>query len=423
VGTAEDKQKIVRQLTSGEQQVFTATNALGLGVDAPTIRAVVHVGTVRQIRQYAQESGRGGRDGKKSEAIIMRGYWTRNGRRVFGKFGEDVEKEMQGLIGGEGCMRAVLDEAMDGVERTGGCEGDEVACQRCREAREILGEEWVEEEEEVVEEVVEGVDEEGIEVEAETEERRGEERKAEERRAEERRAEERRAEERRAEERRTEVRREEARMVEEPDETDETDEEEQERERRRSAFMRASKERGRDQAMSVVKLEELMDEWQEGCQLCRARGRGRGNHELEQCQDEMADRARWQWELMKKSWQKVAFSCCYECWLPQDVCESFEWKMHNGGNYKIAGKACQYKGLIGKVFVAACVVKSTDVWLLVGGKLWEDGVETGDEVLESMELLIRDTTKWMGQKRRWGGIEGNHLSWIIKEVVGCIGLE
>jgi hypothetical protein len=62
--------------------------------------------------------------------------------------------------------------------------------------------------------------------------------------------------------RREEARREEARIIEE---TDETDEEEQERERRRLAFIRASKEKGYKQAMLVVKLEELIDEWQEGC--------------------------------------------------------------------------------------------------------------------------------------------------------------
>ncbi|KAH7074973.1 P-loop containing nucleoside triphosphate hydrolase protein, partial [Paraphoma chrysanthemicola] len=70
VGSAEEKKEIVRRLTGGQAQVFTATNALGLGVDAATIRAVVHIGTVRKMRHYAQESGRAGRDGQASEAII-----------------------------------------------------------------------------------------------------------------------------------------------------------------------------------------------------------------------------------------------------------------------------------------------------------------------------------------------------------------
>jgi superfamily II DNA helicase RecQ len=46
VGSVEDKKEIVQQLTSGQQQVFTATNALGLGVDAATIWAVIYIGTI-----------------------------------------------------------------------------------------------------------------------------------------------------------------------------------------------------------------------------------------------------------------------------------------------------------------------------------------------------------------------------------------
>ncbi|KAK4934260.1 hypothetical protein LTR10_024413 [Elasticomyces elasticus] len=63
VGNEKEKRKILRQLVSGEQPVFTATNALGLGIDRPSIRAVIHVGVPRQIRSFAQESGRVGRDG------------------------------------------------------------------------------------------------------------------------------------------------------------------------------------------------------------------------------------------------------------------------------------------------------------------------------------------------------------------------
>jgi superfamily II DNA helicase RecQ len=111
VGGIEEKREIVRQLTSGQQQVFTATNALGLGIDAPTIQAVVHIGTVQKMRHYAQESGRAGRDGKASEAIIMRGFRETPRGRTYSRFGKDVEEEMQELIGGQGCMRRVIDQA------------------------------------------------------------------------------------------------------------------------------------------------------------------------------------------------------------------------------------------------------------------------------------------------------------------------
>jgi superfamily II DNA helicase RecQ len=74
VGSIEEKKEIVRQLMSGEAQVFMATNALGLGINAPTIQAVVHMGTVQKMRHYAQESRQAGRNSKVSKAIIMRPY-------------------------------------------------------------------------------------------------------------------------------------------------------------------------------------------------------------------------------------------------------------------------------------------------------------------------------------------------------------
>ena len=73
VGSRGKKSKLVRQLMEGLQQVFTAMNALGLGVDALMIWVVIHVGVVRKLREYAQESGRAGQDRLESKAIILRG--------------------------------------------------------------------------------------------------------------------------------------------------------------------------------------------------------------------------------------------------------------------------------------------------------------------------------------------------------------
>lgn len=83
VGSEEEKRDIVWQLREGRHAVFTASNALGLGVDAPIIRVVIHIGIVWRLRDYAQESGRAGRDGKSSEAIILQAVQrNRRGRAV-----------------------------------------------------------------------------------------------------------------------------------------------------------------------------------------------------------------------------------------------------------------------------------------------------------------------------------------------------
>lgn len=63
---------------------------------------------------HAQESGMAGENGIASEAMIMREFRTdRRGRMRVPGSEVDVEEEIQGSIGGERCMRVVIDRAMD----------------------------------------------------------------------------------------------------------------------------------------------------------------------------------------------------------------------------------------------------------------------------------------------------------------------
>lgn len=69
------------------------------------------------MRYYAQESGRAGRDGKVSEAIIMRPCQETQRGRAYILFSKDVEEEVQELIRGRGCIQRVIDEAIDGAKQ------------------------------------------------------------------------------------------------------------------------------------------------------------------------------------------------------------------------------------------------------------------------------------------------------------------
>jgi superfamily II DNA helicase RecQ len=136
VSSVKKKKKIVRALRKGMQQVFTATNALGLGVDAPTIRVVIYVGLVRRLRDYAQESGRAERDEQASEAIIVRATpHDRRGRAVEESAEQaekrGVKKEMWEFLETKQCVRAVLDREMDGRADRVRCGKREEACYRC----------------------------------------------------------------------------------------------------------------------------------------------------------------------------------------------------------------------------------------------------------------------------------------------------
>ena len=52
-------------------RVVIATTAFGMGIDCPDIVNLVHYGPPAHLEQYAQETGRAGRNGESATAVLL----------------------------------------------------------------------------------------------------------------------------------------------------------------------------------------------------------------------------------------------------------------------------------------------------------------------------------------------------------------
>jgi ATP-dependent DNA helicase RecQ len=69
----EEKKELETWFFHNEEAVLVSTCAYGLGVDKADIRTVIHRDCSPSVEAYLQESGRAGRDGKQSRAVLLWG--------------------------------------------------------------------------------------------------------------------------------------------------------------------------------------------------------------------------------------------------------------------------------------------------------------------------------------------------------------
>jgi superfamily II DNA helicase RecQ len=134
---ADAKDQILERWIQGHGGWIVATGALGTGISIDRIRWIIHVGRPYGLTSFAQQSGRGGRNGEISDSYIVTSVAQTHGkqrRELLSEYSvEQVDEDsLTEYIQSTRCRRSILGRYLDGILTETDClTTDSVLCDWC----------------------------------------------------------------------------------------------------------------------------------------------------------------------------------------------------------------------------------------------------------------------------------------------------
>jgi hypothetical protein len=185
----------------------------------------------------------------------------------------------------------------------------------------------------------------------------------------------------------------------------------------------------RQEGFEVQDVRNKLDRWMGKCPICYIDqcqgGQVNAQHSLEECPDKaQADVMEEVMALGKIMFEPYA--ACYECGVSQQICS--RWRVMREGNHRfqrVAGRACQYKGVVRAVVAAMIVAGPLKVveqhifqkMQAVGMRGPEGGRWDKKDRKQVREAML----KWLGKRVQWGFMESSVLLQVFYRVV--VGFE
>ena len=324
-------------------QVMVATNALGVGLDVANIRAVIHHGAPRRLRDPIRE-GRAGRTGGGGD----RGQEKRAAPAADKENAAEAKTrtDMERFLWGSGCRREMLDMVMDGSRQRDRCQEGEAACDRCAEQAAAEA------------------------------------------------------------------------ALDEVDNSEELTQIRQQVVRQEERDRMEARERARAAAEKSGRLAEVLASWAGRCVMCRASGRSRQEHGLEECAEPLANKVLRLVQRARQAMQYAEYSACFDCGVPQALCESWvardgvgdgdehelDHVNDNGMLRRTGERRCQWGGIIMEATQAMLVAP----WFRdVASSIVRDAQQQSNFEINgaaTTEQAHKARWKWMGERVRFGSM-------------------